>query len=95
MVTEAAVRGTPAIGFDIPGLRDSIRDGDTGMLARGESAFAAHWCALALSEERRAALGAAARQRATRLSWEATVRDFRAVADEALARAGQHDKRGG
>ncbi|AKH82230.1 glycosyl transferase [Streptomyces sp. CNQ-509] len=95
VVTEAAVRGTPAIGFDIPGLRDSIRDGDTGMLARGESAFAAHWCALALSEERRAALGAAARRRAARLSWEATVRDFRAVADEALARAGQHDKRGG
>ncbi|XLE00388.1 glycosyltransferase family 4 protein [Streptomyces sp. 184] len=93
VVTEAAVRGTPAIGFDIPGLRDSIRDGDTGMLARGESAFAAHWCALALSEERRAALGAAARLRATRLSWEATVRDFRTVADEAIARAGQHRKR--
>ncbi|GAA2134586.1 glycosyltransferase [Streptomyces synnematoformans] len=95
VVTEAAVRGTPAIGFDIPGLRDSIRDGDTGVLARGESAFAAHWCALALSEERRAALGAAARQRAARLSWAATVRDFRAVADEAVARAGQHGKRGG
>ncbi|MFW6724267.1 glycosyltransferase family 4 protein [Streptomyces sp. MAR4 CNY-716] len=95
VVTEAAVRGTPAIGFDIPGLRDSIRDGDTGMLARGESAFAAHWCSLALSEERRAALGTAARARATRLSWEATVRDFRTVAGEALARAGRHEKRGG
>ncbi|NSC21593.1 glycosyltransferase family 4 protein, partial [Streptomyces albus subsp. chlorinus] len=34
VVTEAAARGTPALGFDIPGLRDSVEDGVTGVLAR-------------------------------------------------------------
>jgi glycosyltransferase involved in cell wall biosynthesis len=32
-VTEAASQGTPAVGYNVPGLRDSIRDGKTGLLA--------------------------------------------------------------
>ncbi|GAA2595779.1 glycosyltransferase family 4 protein [Streptomyces axinellae] len=87
VVTEAAARGTPAIGFDIPGLRDSVEDGVTGVLARGESAFAAHWCALALCAERRLALGGAGRRRAARFRWADTVRGFRSVAAEAYARS--------
>ncbi len=31
-VIEAAAAGTPAIGYDVPGLRDSIRNGETGYL---------------------------------------------------------------
>ncbi|UGY91208.1 glycosyltransferase family 4 protein [Streptomyces gobiensis] len=85
VVMEAAIRGTPAIGFDIPGLRDSIEDGATGMLARGESSFAAAWCTLALSTERRTALGRAAELRAGHFRWANTVRSFRAVAAEAFA----------
>jgi glycosyltransferase involved in cell wall biosynthesis len=34
-VIEAASQGTPAVGYDVHGLRDSIRDGDTGLLADG------------------------------------------------------------
>lgn len=34
-VIEAASQGTPAVGYDIHGLRDSIRDGQTGLLANG------------------------------------------------------------
>ncbi|WP_030249203.1 glycosyltransferase family 4 protein [Streptomyces violens] len=83
VVMEAAARRTPAVGFDIPGLRDSVLDGVSGLLARGESAFAAHWCALAFSPERRHALGRAAELRAARFRWSATVRSFRAVAAEA------------
>ncbi|NUK69276.1 glycosyltransferase family 4 protein [Streptomyces lunaelactis] len=83
VVTEAAARSTPAIGFDVPGLRDSIDDGVTGVLARGESSFAAAWCTLALSPERREALGRAAGQRAEHFRWGATVRQFRAAAAEA------------
>ncbi|MGX2997384.1 glycosyltransferase family 4 protein [Streptomyces sp. JNUCC 64] len=85
VVTEAATRGTPTVGFDVPGLRDSVEDGVTGVLARGESALAAAWCELALSASRRAAMGAAARDRAARYTWANTVRDFRAVAAEAVA----------
>ncbi len=31
-VIEAAASGTPAIGYNVPGLRDSIRNGETGYL---------------------------------------------------------------
>jgi len=84
VVTEAAARETPAIAFDVPGLRDSVVDGETGVLARGESSFAAAWCTLALSAERRTAMGKAARDRAARYRWDRTVRRFRAVAAEAV-----------
>lgn len=87
VVTEAATRSTPAIGFDVPGLRDSIEDGVTGVLARGESSFAAAWCTLTLSAERREAMGAAAQARAERYLWSSTVHQFRAVAAEAAGAA--------
>ncbi|MFJ6694859.1 glycosyltransferase family 4 protein [Streptomyces sp. NPDC091272] len=88
VVTEAAVRGTPSIGFDVPGLRDSVDDGVTGVLARGESSFAAAWCALALSAQRREAMGRAAAVRAERFRWSSTVSRFRTVAAEAVGAAG-------
>ncbi|GAA3496937.1 glycosyltransferase family 4 protein [Streptomyces prasinosporus] len=84
VVTEAAARGTPAIAFDVPGLRDSVVDGETGVLARGESSFAAAWCTLALSARRRELMGGAARDHAARFRWDRTVRQFRAVAAEAV-----------
>ncbi|MFD9906635.1 glycosyltransferase family 4 protein [Streptomyces sp. NPDC059063] len=85
VITEAAARGTPAIGFDVPGVRDSVEDGVTGLLARGESSFAAAWCTLALSAERRRAFGKAAAERAAHFRWANTVRQFKAVAAEAVA----------
>ncbi|MFF7444614.1 MULTISPECIES: glycosyltransferase [unclassified Streptomyces] len=84
VVTEAATRETPTVAFDVPGLRDSVVDGETGVLARGESTFAAAWCTLALSAERRELMGKAARERAARYRWDRTVRQFRAVAAEAV-----------
>jgi len=33
-VTEAAACGTPCIAYDVPGLRDSIIDGRTGILVK-------------------------------------------------------------
>lgn len=32
VVTEAAGQGTPAVAYDVDGLRDSVRDGETGLL---------------------------------------------------------------
>ncbi|WP_367041595.1 glycosyltransferase family 4 protein [Streptomyces sp. Je 1-332] len=84
VITEAATRSTPAIGFDVPGVRDSIEDGVTGLLARGESSFAAAWCTLALSTERRETLGKAAGERATSYRWANSVREFQVVASEAI-----------
>ncbi|MFE1508940.1 glycosyltransferase family 4 protein [Streptomyces sp. NPDC058726] len=84
VVTEAAARQTPAVAFDVPGLRDSVRDGETGVLAHGESSFAAAWMSLALAGDRREAMGKAAVEHAAGFRWERTVRQFRAVAAEAV-----------
>ncbi|MEU0215291.1 glycosyltransferase family 4 protein [Streptomyces sp. NPDC006265] len=84
VVTEAAARETPSVAFDVPGLKDSVVDGETGVLARGESSFAAAWCALTLSGRQRELMGKAARERAARFRWDRTVRQFRAVATEAV-----------
>jgi glycosyltransferase involved in cell wall biosynthesis len=37
VVTEANAMGTPAIGYDVHGLRDSIRDGETGIIIKEKS----------------------------------------------------------
>jgi glycosyltransferase involved in cell wall biosynthesis len=87
VVAEAAVRGTPAVGFSVPGLRDSVIHDETGVLVRTEGEFASAWAALAIDDSRRNALGRAARQRALQLHWSAAVDGFSLVADEALARA--------
>jgi len=84
VVAEAAVRGTPTVGFDVPGLRDSVEHGQTGLLAGTEAGFASAWAALALDHGRRAAMGHAARRRAARLRWSTAVQHFSAVIDEAM-----------
>ncbi|ALC24674.1 glycosyltransferase family 4 protein [Streptomyces pristinaespiralis] len=87
VVTEAGARGTPTLGFDVPGLRDSVQDGVTGLLCRGESSFAAAWCTLALDCDRREDMGKAAAERAAAFRWSSTVRHFEAVAEEAVGRS--------
>jgi glycosyltransferase involved in cell wall biosynthesis len=89
VIAEAAIRGTPAIGFEVPGLRDSVVDGETGVLAGTEGQFASAWASLALDHPRRTAMGEAARVRAEQLHWSRAVAGFADVADEALARAGR------
>jgi glycosyltransferase involved in cell wall biosynthesis len=89
VIAEAAIRGTPGVGFDVPGLRDSVVDGQTGLLVRSEGQFASAWASLALDHRTREAMGQAARQRALQLHWSAAVEGFARVADEAMARAGQ------
>jgi glycosyltransferase involved in cell wall biosynthesis len=93
VIAEAAIRGTPGVGFDVPGLRDSVVHGETGMLVRSEGQFASAWASLALDHRTREALGRAARERALRLHWSAAVEGFANVADEAITRANAPQKR--
>ena len=86
VVAEAAIRGTPAVAFDVPGLRDSVVHGQTGMLVQTEGQFASAWASLAINERQREQLGRAARTRALRLHWSAAVEGFAEVADEAIKR---------
>jgi glycosyltransferase involved in cell wall biosynthesis/O-antigen/teichoic acid export membrane protein len=54
VVIEANSVGTPAVGYDIHGLRDSIRDGSTGLLAQpGDPADLAHKAMALVSDEAR------------------------------------------
>jgi glycosyltransferase involved in cell wall biosynthesis len=86
VVAEAAIRGTPAVAFDVPGLRDSVVHGETGILVRSEGEFASAWASLVIDGRRRDALGRAARTRALALHWSAAVEGFANVAEEAIAR---------
>ena len=86
VVAEAAIRGTPSVAFDVPGLRDSVVHGQTGMLVRTEGQFASEWASLAIDQRRREQLGRAARTRALQLHWSAAVEGFADVADEAIKR---------
>jgi glycosyltransferase involved in cell wall biosynthesis len=88
VIAEAAIRGTPAVGFNVPGLRDSVVDGETGVLVDNEGQFASAWASLALDRTRAEHLGVTARVRAEQLHWSAAIDGFAAVADEAMARAG-------
>jgi glycosyltransferase involved in cell wall biosynthesis len=90
VVAEAAIRGTPAVVFDVPGLRDSVVHGETGMLVQTEGQFASAWASLAIDQRRREELGRAARTRALQLHWSAAVEGFAQVADEAIAGGRSH-----
>jgi glycosyltransferase involved in cell wall biosynthesis len=94
VVAEAAIRGTPAVGFDVPGLRDSVVNGRTGLLVGSEGEFASAWASLALNHQARKAMGAAARERAERLHWSLAVEGFAQVADDVLARAARRGDSG-
>jgi glycosyltransferase involved in cell wall biosynthesis len=74
-VIEAAACGTPSVASDSPGLRDSVRHGDTGFLVpHGDVAgLAARMIELADSPPLVARLGERARKFAEALPWERTA----------------------
>ena len=63
VLLEAAMHGVPQVAFDLPGLRDQIIDGETGLLAPfGDTeAFAAHLVQLLGNPIQAAKMGQAAR----------------------------------
>ncbi|HQR18635.1 MAG TPA: glycosyltransferase family 4 protein [Gemmatimonadales bacterium] len=71
-VVEAAACGTPSLASDSPGLRDSVRDGETGFLVpHGDpAALGARMLELAADAALVARLGQAGRRFAESLSWD-------------------------
>ena len=75
VVVEANSVGTPAVGYDVGGIRDSIRDGRTGLLATAGDplALATQAIALVTDETRYEVLRSAATAWAGGFSWERTA----------------------
>jgi hypothetical protein len=72
-VLEAAALGVPTVAYDVEGLRDAVRDGQTGWLVREgeELADVVERAARELADPaRRAQVAAACRAWAAQLSWE-------------------------
>jgi glycosyltransferase involved in cell wall biosynthesis len=64
---EAAACALPAVATDVPGLRDAVRPGETGFLAKaGDSNALAAAMRRLMAAETRAAMGAQARARVER-----------------------------
>jgi len=87
---EAAACGTPALASDSPGLRESVRHGETGFLVpHGDThALADRMLALAVDPTLVARLGRAARAFAEQLSWEKAARATEAHLQRVIAQGG-------
>jgi glycosyltransferase involved in cell wall biosynthesis len=79
VVMEAASFGTPSLAYRVRGVRDSVVDGETGILVDDDAAFADAWIHLASDEERRSRMSAAARTRALSFSWARSAEAFEKV----------------
>lgn len=83
VILEAAAAGTPAVGFDVPGVRDAIADGESGLLASSVDEFTERLVGLLLSSEHRRALAEGATVQAARFGWDQAIDAFEAVAEAA------------
>jgi glycosyltransferase involved in cell wall biosynthesis len=86
-ITEAAACGAPAVATDIVGHRDTVADGESGLLAPPGDAFTDALVRVLRDEGLRSRLGAGALARARALTWESTATGaLNALIDEALSR---------
>jgi glycosyltransferase involved in cell wall biosynthesis len=69
-VIEAAACATPAIAYDVPGLREAIVDGETGLIAADFDQFVGALRCMLDDEQLRAKMGRAAAERAAGFGWE-------------------------
>lgn len=89
-VMEGSACGTPSVSTDVPGLRDAVRDGETGLLVDyGDARALADSVVAILSDESlRARLVANGVEWAARFAWERVADDTLTLIEEAIAPGG-------
>jgi glycosyltransferase involved in cell wall biosynthesis len=94
-VMEAALCGTPSAALSVGGLRESIVDGETGVLASDPAALLRSVKELIEDDQLRERLGAAALARAQTFTWERTAATtFAVMQRRAVAPARRRRRRG-
>jgi glycosyltransferase involved in cell wall biosynthesis len=78
VVTESNAMGTPAIAYDVPGLRDSIKNGKTGILVKENSPKGLAQSAISLLRDPRrlSELGSNALEFSRQFNWDNTANEF-------------------
>ena len=84
VIIEAGTMGTPSLGFDVPGVRDSIVDGVSGILADSEDDLVRRWIELANDRALREKLSEGARLYSARFRWDEVAKEFAAIASDAV-----------
>ena len=79
VIMEAAAAGVPTLAYDVDGVRNSVVDGVTGVLAQSDDDFVAAWIRLATDAVERRSLGDAAVARAGGMTWDHAVSGVEAV----------------
>lgn len=81
IVTEAAALGTPAVVYDIDGLRDSVRDGETGVVCKENTpgAMAREILSLTGEPERYERLRTNALEWSRAFTWDRTAQEFKTL----------------
>jgi glycosyltransferase involved in cell wall biosynthesis len=84
VVTESNARGTPAVVYNVPGLKDSTKDGKTGIIVKENSPKGLAECAISLLKDhfRLNELSRNALDFSRQFSWENTAEAFDRIIKE-------------
>ncbi len=85
VVMEAAAQQTPTIGFDVAGVRDSVRHEETGWLCSSMDDYVSRWIQAAQDRSSTELVGKRAREWSENFGVERTVDAFESVAFAAVA----------
>ena len=78
---EAAASGTPVIGYNVPGIRDAVLDGETGILVPKKDVLelARTMKRILVRDEERELMKRKSREIALKFTWQRTAEKFRSV----------------
>lgn len=86
-ILEANASGTPAVGFDVPGVREAIVHGTSGIIVTDSPSFASALADVLCDGQLRVELERGAIARSADFSWEQTTAVFLEAIEDQIARS--------